>query len=157
MEMSWEAVNAIGSWVAGIGTISVVILALRQTKPKIKVTAQVMSCTQPIQVGGRFAKDNILFITITNTGQIPVNITGGGIKAPKKSFIINPKPGDIPKVLMPSEQTHLYTDWLDFQSKGLKHTDVCIAWDSSGSIYYTQVGLLRRISRAFWWKFGSFK
>jgi len=155
MAVNWEAVNAIGSWAAGIGTVGAVIIALRQNKPKVMVESKVMSCTQPVLVGGKWTKDNILFITITNTGLTPVNITGGGIKLPKTSLYLVPDPQYVPKILMPSEQTHIYTDWLDLQARGLKDKDLSIAWDSCGNYYYTNVNIFRRISRTLWWKYGK--
>lgn len=156
MVINWDAVNAIGSWVAGIGTLAAVIVALRSNRPKVKVKTYVAECTQPVQVGNRLAKNDILFFSITNIGLIPVNITGGGIKTPKNDFIIIPQAGDMPKILMPGEVTHLYADWLDLKGRGLKYTDIGMTWDSAGNYYYSQVNVFRKVTRALWWRFGKF-
>jgi len=161
LKVDWNVASAIGQCFGAIATFIAVLVALKQNKPSVKVTAGVKNVIQPNNISSNKPvkiADNRLYITATNTGNIPVNIISMELKMPKrygKDLFIVPEINTIPKIIMPSEQVSVWTDALDLEKMGVKEFNICCAYDSCGRVYYCKTTLFKRISRFWWWKFSD--
>jgi hypothetical protein len=145
MNINWEEVGAVGQWIGAIATFGAVVVALRQNKPKVKVTTKVCDWLSVSSVPGIEAKkiaEDRLHITAVNVGNIPVQVTSMGLKLPEKDqhdIFIVPEPNTIPKVLMPSEEVSVWTDARFWNDKGIKDFNFACAYDSANRVYYCKV------------------
>lgn len=160
MDINWLAVGSIGQWFGALATFGAVVVALRQNKPKIKVTAKVCDWLQESNFSGKTVKvaEDRLHITAVNVGNIPVQITSMGLKLPRKEkheIYIVPQPNTIPRVLMPSDEVSIWTDAKVWSAKGIKDFYFACAYDSANRVYYCNVTLNQRIKRFLWWRFGK--
>lgn len=158
MSSKWEGIYTIAQIVSSIATFSAVIIALKQGKPKVKVKIIVGDIIGfgPDHKGHKL-KSNMLLVTAVNVGTIPVKIENMGLRLSRSSLMINPEIGDLPKVLMPSEDVSVKTSADDLNREGLKRFDLAYASDSSGRVYYCQVSLGKRMSRFLGWKFNRYR
>lgn len=160
-EVNWNAIGAIGQWVGALATFGAVLVALKQNKPKVKVTSIVGNEISFFgqNVKGIATKKNKVFITATNIGLQPVTITHIGFKYSNCNGIINPDPqyGTLPKILMPSESITVWTDAQDSINNGIDKFDIAIAHDSGGNTYYHEATFVRKILRRLGWTLGRYK
>jgi hypothetical protein len=163
LKIELNELSAIGQFLVAIATFTASYVALKQSKPSVKVTAKVMQFIQTFNTTDIKAKKiegKKLMITVTNVGNVPVNIINIDMKMPNKigtQLSILPQPNTIPKILMPSEQVSTWTELSELEKYGLKDYEICCAYDSSGRVYYCHVKLIKWIKRYFWWKFGNVK
>lgn len=158
-QINWEAIAAIGQLAGAVATFLAVYIALKQGKPKVKVKTGVYEGWAPNPFTGKAERifSNRLYITAVNIGTVPVKVTNIGFRFPKKYGygMINPEPGVLPKVLMPSEEVSVWTDVQTLRDKGITKFDIAIVIDSAGRCYYPKVGIKRKIERFIWWNFGK--
>lgn len=155
MNLNWDAISAIGQCLGAIATFLAVVVALKQSRPKIIVKAKICNIYSS-DLKPTILRTDQLVITAVNVGNIPVQITSMGLKLPRRSkqdIYIVPQPNTIPKVLMPSEEVSIWTDIKAYRSRGIKDFNFACAYDSASRVYYCKTPLSRRIQRRFWWKF----
>ncbi|MBE3586556.1 MAG: hypothetical protein IMW94_10490 [Thermoanaerobacter sp.] len=161
MQINWEAWGVIGQWAGAIATFLAVYVAVKQGKPKVKVRADVYEGWAPNPFTGKAEKifTNRLYVTAVNIGTVPVKIVNMGFRLPGKHryAIINPEPGVLPKVLMPSEEVSIWTDEQSLREKWNTDFAIAFASDSAGRIYYQHVGLKKEITRFIRWNIGKIK
>lgn len=109
---TWTALNSIAAILSAFGTFAAVIVALRLARrdyePRLQMHTTIM---QIVQMGVSGPKEEVLIITGTNVGQLPVTVKGifwrfGWIRT--QSFLTvpnsNPYSDALPKELAHSQQ-----------------------------------------------------
>ncbi len=156
--IDWEAVSAVGQCVGALATLGAVLVALRQSQPRVVVRAEVCDIWGEDYASGavRRIAENRLMVTAVNVGLVPVRIVSMGLRGPRgyRSSVIHPEPDALPKTIMPGESARVWADYRKLQEKGWTRIDVAWAADSSGKIYYVSVSLRARLERWLWWKLG---
>lgn len=157
MKIDWNMVSAVGQWGGAVATFSAVIVALKQNKPKVKVTASIRNV---IASDGTLIAENRLYITAINIGSIPVQITSAGLRMPRRNkydLYIVPELDKLPKVLMPSEEVSIWTDAGELAKEGLGNFNIACVYDSSGKVHYCSISFIKKIQRFYWWNFSKLK
>lgn len=93
-----------------------------------------------------------LRITAVNEGDTPVEISGMGIRYPKRSGLHSEIIVPLSLILGPSEEASVYFEIQHF--KGFHRYDTIFVRDGAGKMYYPDVNLFEKIGRFLWWHFG---
>lgn len=158
--MNWDAISAVAQVLGVIATFCAVLVALKNNKPKLKVTAKPNMVTDNM---GFFNGERYIeyadIIEVANHGIIPATIEMHGLKLPKRKYlIVNPNPilfNSLPHKISTSEKASfvLHPQKMKYNIL-LKNHELCFFIDTYGNTYYTKVNILKRIIRRIWWLIG---
>lgn len=150
-----EWVGAIGQWVGAIATFLAVVVALKQIRPKIKVQAYSYILNDSSK---NIINEEHIQVTITNIGAVPVTITQIAVMLHYHWQLHFPETISIlPRTLNPTESICFTSAAHKISDYNIKEFDLVYTTDSTGRVYFQQVGLLRRLSRVYQWRYGKIK
>jgi len=153
MKISWAAIAAIGQCAGAVATFFVAFLALKQNRPKIKISTQINDIILASSKPGESKKvdENRLYIKAVNIGNIPVKIKSMGFKLPKGYLYVIPENNTLPKMLMPCEEVDVWVKVNNIEDKKVIEYKCACAYDSAGRTYYCKASLREKIKRFRWW------
>lgn len=161
MKINWEAVGAIGTVAAACATYWAVVTSLRNSKPKLKLSVMKnATLSQGHFMTGNRIVDDVIVITVVNSGYMPITIESIGYVHRNITCMINPDPrlfNSLPIKIEPSEKASVWTETPKNLSWYLDIRDVLYAADSLGNMYLSKTNIVKRIYRMIWRKMKSLK
>lgn len=157
-DINWNAVSAVGQWAGAIATVAAVIIALRQSKPKIRIRAfrdGVYECDpSTLKALRHIGKETVV---VTNVGMQGVEIGSVGIKMPYGcSTTVENELKKLPAYLKPGEKVSLEFDLHAFNQEIVETLCAFYAIDSSGQIHYQEANIIIKVFRFLWWNLGRY-
>lgn len=148
---NWDAIGAVGQWVAAAATFTAAWVALRQGRPMLDIRTFYARLEGQIGVRTRRDRANVLRIIVTNVGYSPVKISFFGFKAPRGYKMVSlGLEGEVPRwTLEPLGTADRIVDLQRLRDLGIDYDFCVVAIDVRGRHYWSKVGLAGVLRR--WW------
>jgi len=148
----WNAVGVIGQWVGALGTFAVVLVALHQNKPHIKVIARHDGRSYVQNGGQKEEKAGNIIVTATNVGMFPVEIIAFGYRMPQACYSTDQGEREkLPKLLNQGDHMLFKCDLKKFKQAGNNSYDIFYVSDINGKAYYNEANFVIKVRRFLWW------